>query len=186
MTKTLVKNEAVSEFERLLNESFSYSFKAADLVKGTIVKIDNKEILVDIGAKSEAVLPLREVSKTDLEGDSALKIGDEREFLILKEEDEDGVITLSLKRVSLLSIFTIVPFTRSAALNEYEKDSFKSLSNSLTTSFLTKVLVILYFSFQFYCVYHIVYYVFRRRSASCNTNTFCANNILLKFIYFIF
>ena len=44
MTKTLVKNEAVSEFERLLNESFSYSFKAADLVKGTIVKIDNKEI----------------------------------------------------------------------------------------------------------------------------------------------
>ena len=65
MTKTLVKNEAMSEFERLLNESFSYSFKAADLVKGTVVKIDNKEILVDIGAKSEAVLPLREVSKTD-------------------------------------------------------------------------------------------------------------------------
>ena len=58
MTKTLVKNEAMSEFERLLNESFSYSFKAAELVKGTVVKMDNKEILVDIGAKSEAVLPL--------------------------------------------------------------------------------------------------------------------------------
>ena len=56
MTKTLVKNEAMSEFERLLNESFSYSFKAAELVKGTVVKMDNKEILVDIGAKSEAVL----------------------------------------------------------------------------------------------------------------------------------
>ena len=102
MAKTLVKNEAaMSEFERLLNESFNYSFKAADLVKGTIVKIDNKEILVDIGAKSEAVLPLREVTKADLESENKLKEGDEREFLILKEEDEDGIITLSLKRVSL-------------------------------------------------------------------------------------
>ncbi len=102
MTKTLVKDEAkMSEFEKLLNQSFSYSFKAADLVKGTVVKIDNKEILVDIGAKSEAVLPLREVSKADLDPETGLKVGDEREFLILKEEDEDGVITLSLKRVSL-------------------------------------------------------------------------------------
>ncbi len=101
MAKTLVKNEAMSEFERLLNESFSYSFKAADLVKGSIVKIDSKEILVDIGAKSEAVLPLREVSKTDLDPENGLKAGDEREFLIIKEEDENGVITLSLKRVSL-------------------------------------------------------------------------------------
>ena len=101
MTKTLERESVVSEFERLLNESFSYSFKAADLVRGTIVKIDTKEILVDIGAKSEAVLPLREVSKNDLESENALKVGDEREFLILKEEDEEGIITLSLKRVSL-------------------------------------------------------------------------------------
>ncbi|MCQ2958207.1 MAG: S1 RNA-binding domain-containing protein [Candidatus Gastranaerophilales bacterium] len=99
MTKTLEK--PMTEFERLLNESFNYSFKAAELVKGTIVKIDSKEILVDIGAKSEAVLPLREVAKSDLDGETALKEGDEREFLILKEEDEEGVITLSLKRVSL-------------------------------------------------------------------------------------
>ena len=77
MTKTM------SEFERLLNESFSYSFKAADLVKGTVVKMDNKEILVDIGAKSEAVLPLREVAKADLDPQTGLKAGDEREFLIL-------------------------------------------------------------------------------------------------------
>jgi len=101
MAKTLEKNATISEFERLLNESFSYSFKAADLVKGTIVKMDVKEILVDIGAKSEAVLPLREVSKADLDAETGLKAGDVREFLILKEEDEDGIITLSLKRVSL-------------------------------------------------------------------------------------
>ena len=60
-SKTLEKNQAQSEFARLLDESFSYSFRAADLVKGTVVKMDNKEILVDIGAKSEAVLPVREV-----------------------------------------------------------------------------------------------------------------------------
>ena len=101
MAKTLEKNATISEFERLLNESFSYSFKAADLVKGTIVKMDVKEILVDIGAKSEAVLPLREVSKADLDAETGLKAGDVREFLILKEEDEEGIITLSLKRVSL-------------------------------------------------------------------------------------
>ena len=92
---------STSEFARLLEESFNPTFKAAQLEEGTIVKMDKQEILVDIGAKSEASLPYREVSKTDLEGENALKIGDKREFLVLKEEDEDGVITLSLKRVSL-------------------------------------------------------------------------------------
>ena len=46
MVKTLEPNQAQSEFARLLDESFSYSFRAADLVKGTVVKMDNKEILL--------------------------------------------------------------------------------------------------------------------------------------------
>lgn len=96
-----ILENSTSEFAKLLEESFNPTFKAAQLVEGTIVKMDKQEILVDIGAKSEASLPYREVSKTDLEGENALKIGDKKEFLVLKEEDEDGIITLSLKRVSL-------------------------------------------------------------------------------------
>ena len=53
---------STSEFARLLEESFNPTFKAAQLVEGTIVKMDKQEILVDIGAKSEASLPYREVS----------------------------------------------------------------------------------------------------------------------------
>jgi len=100
--KQLEKNpEAMSEFERLLSESFDYNFKVADVVEGTVVKIDKNGVLVDIGSKSEAVVPLRELSNVPFDGvDSIVSVGDKKEFYILKEEDDDGQITLSLKRVS--------------------------------------------------------------------------------------
>lgn len=92
----------ISEFERLLNESYDYNFKVAEVVEGTIVKIERNGVLVDIGSKSEAIIPLKELSNVPFDGaESIVSVGDKKEFYILKEENEEGMITLSLKRVSL-------------------------------------------------------------------------------------
>jgi len=93
--------EAMTEFERLFMQSYDYNFKVADVVKGTVIKADKNEILVDIGSKAEAMLPLRELSNVPFENiEDIIKVGDVKEFYILKEENEDGHLTISLKRVS--------------------------------------------------------------------------------------
>jgi len=100
--KEVEKNQAsMTEFEKLFNESFDYNFKVADVVKGTVVRIEKNGVLVDIGSKSEAIIPLRELSNVPFDGpESVVTVGEQKDFYILKEEDEDGQITLSLKRVS--------------------------------------------------------------------------------------
>ncbi|MDD3012700.1 MAG: S1 RNA-binding domain-containing protein [Candidatus Gastranaerophilales bacterium] len=100
--KEAEKNQSsMSEFEKLLSESFDYNFKVADVVNGTVVRIEKNGVLVDIGSKAEAIVPLRELSNVPFDGaESIIAVGEKKEFYILKEEDEDGQITLSLKRVS--------------------------------------------------------------------------------------
>lgn len=109
MIKLLHKNESVemNEFEQLLRNSFNYNFKVADVVEGTVVKIEKNTVLVDIGSKSEAVVPMKELSNVPIEkAEDVVAVGDKKEFFILKEEDEDGQITLSLKRVHLAKNWT--------------------------------------------------------------------------------
>lgn len=97
MTQTLEKTN-MDEFERLLNESFSKSYSVADIVEGTVMKQDNEGYLISVrGAKTEAYLPNKELSSVEEE---TLEIGDIKEFYVLKEEnDEEGMI-LSLKRLA--------------------------------------------------------------------------------------
>lgn len=112
---TAVLNEQLSEFERLLNESYDYNFKVADVVKGTVIKSDKNEVLVDIGSKSEAVVPFRELSNVPFSSpEDIVKVGDTKEFYILKEEDEEGKITLSLKRVALAKNWEVLENHKSA------------------------------------------------------------------------
>ena len=96
MTQTLDK---MDEFERLLEESFSKSYSVADIVEGTVLKKESDGYLVSVkGAKTEAFLPNKEISSSD--NADAIDIGEEREFYVLKEEnDEDGMV-LSLKRLA--------------------------------------------------------------------------------------
>lgn len=100
MTNTIQKNET-DDFIRLLEESYNYKFSVADLVRGIVVKQENEGFLVDIGAKTEAFLPNREISNSP-EAAEALKIGEVKEFYVLREEgqDEESKILLSLKKLS--------------------------------------------------------------------------------------
>lgn len=105
MVKLLNKieiNEESTEFEKLLKESFDYNFKVADVVEGKVVKIEKNGILIDIGSKTEAFVPFKELSNIPFEAvEDVVKVGETKEFYILREEDDEGQITLSLKRVSL-------------------------------------------------------------------------------------
>ena len=94
--------QTMDEFEKLLNEQFSYTFNVADIIQGVVVKRDKNGFLVDIGAKSEAFLPDKEITASgEKPTDEVLKIGDLKDFYVLKgEEDDESTITLSLKRIS--------------------------------------------------------------------------------------
>ena len=83
MTTTMEKTN-LDEFERLLEESFSKSFSVADIVEGTVMKKESDGYLISVkGAKTEAFLPLKEISSSD--SSDSLEIGDEKEFYVLKE-----------------------------------------------------------------------------------------------------
>lgn len=86
------------EFERLLQQ-YDYAFKRGEIVKGTIIALESSGALVDIGAKTAAFLPNKEVSSPYASAQSSLKPGEDLSFYILFEEDEDGQLTLSLRRV---------------------------------------------------------------------------------------
>ena len=74
-------------------------FDEGDLVTGTIVKLDRDEVLLDIGFKSEGVIPVRELSiRRDVDPSEIVEMGDKVEALVLQKEDKDGRLILSKKR----------------------------------------------------------------------------------------
>ena len=74
-------------------------FGEGDLVTGTVVKIERDEVLLDIGFKSEGVIPVRELSiRKDANPADIVSMGDTIEALVLQKEDKDGRLILSKKR----------------------------------------------------------------------------------------
>jgi small subunit ribosomal protein S1 len=74
-------------------------FDEGDLVSGVVVKIDKDEVLVDIGFKSEGVIPAHELSiKQDIDPSRVVSVGDPIEALVLQKEDKEGRLILSKKR----------------------------------------------------------------------------------------
>jgi small subunit ribosomal protein S1 len=74
-------------------------FDDGDIVKGTIVKVDKDEVLLDIGFKSEGVIPSRELSiRNDVNPSEIVSLGEEVEALVLQKEDKEGRLVLSKKR----------------------------------------------------------------------------------------
>ena len=74
-------------------------FNDGDIVEGHIVKVDRDEVLLDIGYKTEGVIPSRELSiKHDVDPAEIVAVGDEVEALVLQKEDKEGRLILSKKR----------------------------------------------------------------------------------------
>src|SRR5574344_250321 len=95
MTQTLEKKQ-LDEFETLLEKSFTKTYEVADIVEGRVLQREKEGYLIEIaGAKMEAIL-----SDKEIPGDIELKIGESREFYVLREETEDNSMCLSLKRIA--------------------------------------------------------------------------------------
>jgi small subunit ribosomal protein S1 len=99
------QNELVV-FDDLGGQSFAdavdatiVEFDDGDIVTGRVVKIDSDEVLLDIGFKSEGVIPSRELSiRNDVDPHEIVSLDDELEALVLQKEDKDGRLILSKKR----------------------------------------------------------------------------------------
>jgi small subunit ribosomal protein S1 len=86
------------ELIEALEASFR-DFNDGDIVEGEIVKIDRDEVLLDIGYKSEGVIPSKELSiRHDVDPNEVVKVGDHVEALVLQKEDKEGRLILSKKR----------------------------------------------------------------------------------------
>jgi len=69
------------------------------LVEGLVVRIDRDEVMLDIGYKSEGVIPSRELSiRNDVDPNEVVSLGEAIEALVLQKEDKDGRLILSKKR----------------------------------------------------------------------------------------
>src|SRR3954471_5347572 len=74
-------------------------FSEGDVVTGKVVRIDKDEVLVDIGYKSEGVIPANELSiRKSANPEDEVEIGEEVDALVLTKEDQDGRLILSKKR----------------------------------------------------------------------------------------
>ncbi len=75
------------------------AFEDGDIVTGTVVKVDKDEVLLDIGFKSEGVIPARELSiRNDVDPGEIVSMGEVIEALVLQKEDKEGRLVLSKKR----------------------------------------------------------------------------------------
>ncbi len=89
--------KTMDDFEQLLEESFANSNNVADIVEGIVIKKEQEGYLISVkGAKMEAYLPNKELSS---DGED-LEVGDTREFYVLKEENNEDCMQLSLKRIA--------------------------------------------------------------------------------------
>ena len=103
---TEIKNPSIIDFSDIDDDQMNAlidgtltDFDEGDLVDGTVVKIEHDEVLVDIGFKSEGVIPLRELSiRKDADPSDIVNLGDKIEALVLQKEDKDGRLILSKKR----------------------------------------------------------------------------------------
>src|SRR6188508_498751 len=85
-------------FLEAIDKTIKY-FNDGDIVTGTVVKIDRDEVLLDIGYKTEGVIPSKELSiKHDVDPFEVVSVGDEIEALVQQKEDKEGRLILSKKR----------------------------------------------------------------------------------------
>lgn len=72
-----------------------------DLVSGTVVQVNSDEVLVDVGAKSEGVIPSRELTSYNANPQDVVKVGDEIDVVVVRAEDDEGRAVLSKERADV-------------------------------------------------------------------------------------
>lgn len=90
------------DFAALLDQ-YDYHFNPGDTVSGTVFSLEPRGALIDIGAKTAAYLPIQEMSINRVDHpEEVLRSNETREFFILTDENEDGQLTLSIRRIEYM------------------------------------------------------------------------------------
>lgn len=90
------------DFAALLDK-YDYHFSPGDIVCGTVFSVEPKGALIDIGAKTAAYIPIQEMSINRVDDPvEVLQPNETREFFILTDENEDGQLTLSIRRIEYM------------------------------------------------------------------------------------
>ena len=90
------------DFAALLDK-YDYHFSPGDVVAGTVFSLEPRGALIDIGAKTAAYIPIQEMSINRIDNpEEVLQSNETREFFILADENEDGQLTLSIRRIEYM------------------------------------------------------------------------------------
>jgi small subunit ribosomal protein S1 len=88
----------VDDFEAAIEHTV-LEFKEGDIVEGTVVSVDAEGAMIDIGYKSEGIIPANELSiRHNADPRAVVSIGERVEALVLNKEDDEGRLVLSKKR----------------------------------------------------------------------------------------
>jgi len=91
--------ESLKELMSLYEDSLSH-VEEGEILKGRILRVDEKEVMVDIGFKSEGVIPIEEFAEVD-----QIKVGEEIDVFLEKMEDQDGLVVLSKQRADFVKVW---------------------------------------------------------------------------------
>jgi len=98
---TNAAEEESSEFEQLYNQSIK-SFQKGSLVKGRVLRVQSNAVLVDLGYKSDGIIPIEQFTPEEL---ATLKPGDELEMFLEQAEDSKGNLILSREKAKKLQVW---------------------------------------------------------------------------------
>jgi small subunit ribosomal protein S1 len=105
LSQTANSSFSMDDFAKAL-EKHDYQFQKGQIVRGKVFQIDHDGAYVDIGGKSSAFLPQDEASLragTDLS--EVLPMNEELEFLIIRDQDAEGQVTISRKQLEMRQIW---------------------------------------------------------------------------------
>ena len=96
-----MENNSMEQFMDQIDESLRAP-RSGSIVKGKVVQVKSDEIIVNIGYKADGVIPLEEISSAATPADlSVFEENQEIEVYVIKNDNGDGNVLLSLKRVSM-------------------------------------------------------------------------------------
>ena len=96
---------STEDFARALADH-DYTFKTGSTVRGTVIGHGSEGVMVEIGGKSDAFLPLKEASLERIESlEETFPLGEEFEFLIIRDQDMEGRVVLSLRRLLVQQVW---------------------------------------------------------------------------------
>ena len=84
------------------SESFA---KEGEIVTGTVVQIDRDFVIVDIGGKSEGVIPLKEFADSEETGKPAVAVDSKVDVFVESRESDDGLLRISKEKADRLKVW---------------------------------------------------------------------------------